>query len=191
MNLLDDGLSLDRAAEEGPISDAIRERFFILGRYAVDAMGSKGILATCSAFGPVLDDLARTLPVPVIKPNAPMFRASLRHGHRIAMLTTFAPAVSPMAQEFAQMAGPGARLTPILVEGALAALSAGDAARHDALIAQAAAEVTEADAILLAQFSTARALPLAQATTEIPILSAPEAAVDALRASLCGKDTNT
>lgn len=185
MNLLDDGLSLDRTAEGAAFSGAIRERFRILGRYAVEAMGAQGILATCSAFGPVLDDLARSLPVPVIKPNAPMFEASLRYGPRIAMLATFAPAVAPMAEEFARMAGQDARLTPIFVEGALAALTAGDGAKHDALVAQAAAQVTRADAILLAQFSTARALPMAQQGTKVPVLSAPEAAVDALRSRLC------
>ena len=50
VNLLDDALSADRGSGES-IDAAMMRRFSRLTRYAVD-YGARGILFTCSAFGP-------------------------------------------------------------------------------------------------------------------------------------------
>ena len=50
VNLLDDGLSLDRAREP-ELTEAMIERFVAFGPYGY-RMGADGILVTCSAFGP-------------------------------------------------------------------------------------------------------------------------------------------
>lgn len=183
-NLLDDALSLDRAGNDEALSPELIQRFLELGAYAAGPMRASGILATCSAFGPALDQLRERMSIPVVKPNEPMFRAAIKAGQRITMLATFAPAVSSMEEEFRMLAaeiGGGAKLTSIVVPGAIDALRSGDAATHNKLVAEAAAKLSDTDAIMLAHFSTSRALDAVRGATEIPIFAAPEAAVQSIR----------
>jgi Asp/Glu/hydantoin racemase len=189
VNLLDDGLSRDRAREPD-LGPAMIERFVAFGHYARLA-GADGLLVTCSAFGPAIDRLARELPIPVLKPNEAMFRAALERGRRIAMLATFAPAIGTMEAEFAEFVaetGSNAELTTILVPGAMDALRAGDAETHNRLIAARAADVAGFDAVMLAHFSTSRAAEALGARTDVAVLSAPEAAVARMRARILGAD---
>ena len=79
VNLLDDGLTIDRAREGDALSEALTRRFVDFGRYG-HGMGAAGILVTCSAFGPAIDRLAEAVPVPVLKPNEAMFRAAIARG---------------------------------------------------------------------------------------------------------------
>jgi Asp/Glu/hydantoin racemase len=182
VSLLDEALSLDRARAGG--DESFFNRFEVLGKYALN-LGASGILATCSAFGPALTKLDALLPIPVVKPNEPMFRAALGTGRRIAMLATFAPAVASMEQEFSELAaelGLAASLETVIVAGAIDALRAGRAEEHNDLVARAAAGLTGTDAVMLAHFSTSRASAQVQAASAIPVLSAPESAVRAIRA---------
>src|SRR5215831_17742841 len=67
-NLLEDSLSADLAAS-GVLTPAMTERFLTLARYAAWC-GARGILFTCSAFGPCIEACAAALaPIPVLKPN--------------------------------------------------------------------------------------------------------------------------
>lgn len=121
VNLLDDGLTIDRAKEGAELSDALAERFVDFGRYAY-RIGADGILVTCSAFGPAIERMAAELPVPVLKPNEAMFHAALSVGKRIGMLATFGPAVATMEDEFAdarKQIGSGASLDTIVVADAI------------------------------------------------------------------------
>jgi hypothetical protein len=68
-----------------------------------------------------------------------------------------------------------------VVDGALAALQSGDAPRHDALIAEAVGAFASADAILLAQFSMARAAAALSAPARGRVLTTPDSAVAKLR----------
>ena len=147
-------------------------------------MHAAGILATCSAFGSALDRLRAVSPIPVVKPNEPMFRAAIKAGQRIVMLATFAPAVAGMEAEFRELAAelrPDARLTSVVAAGAIDALRAGDVKTHNRLVAEAAAKILQADAIMLAHFSTSRALAEVRRSTAIPVFAAPEAAVESMR----------
>lgn len=76
---------------------------------------------------------------------------------------------------------PGAVLESILVQGAIEAVRAGDGEAHNRLVAEAAAGLEGFDSIVLAHFSTARALPAVRAVTDIPVLSSPDAAIDKLK----------
>ncbi|MXU66034.1 aspartate/glutamate racemase family protein [Oceanomicrobium pacificus] len=181
-DLLDTSLSED--AQSGAGTTSFDDRFMALSRHAT-SVGAAGILFTCSAFGSALDHVARSLaPLPVLKPNEAMFRAALGLGSRIAMVATFAPAVAEMEAEFRDMAGGAARLDTRLAEGAMAALRAGDGAAHDRIVRDCAAGITGADAIMLAHFSTARAAQAVTGAVDVPVLTSPDSAVQALR-DLC------
>jgi len=187
VDLLDASLSIDRAKDH-ELTPRMFERFVELGSYA-HRIGAEAILVTCSAFGPAIERMARELPVPVLKPNEAMFREAIGRGRRIGMLATFAPSVLTMTEEFEQFvaeAGAQATLETIVVEGAMDALRKGDADRHNALIAARAAELAHCDAIMLAHFSTSRALAAVGAAVETPVLTAPDAAVDRIRAAIGG-----
>ncbi|MGV6872085.1 aspartate/glutamate racemase family protein [Pseudochelatococcus sp. B33] len=183
VNLLDDGLTIDRAREADTLSETLIERFVALGRYA-HLIGADGILVTCSAFGPAIERLADALPIPVVKPNEAMFAAALEQGSRIGMLATFGPSVATMEAEFSAYAGgrrPDASLTTILVEAAIDRLRQGDRETHNRLVAERAPELKDMDAIMLAHFSTSVAAEAVRARVTTPVLTAPQAAVQQMR----------
>jgi len=182
VNLLDDSLSPDRAKTE-QLTDEMTERFVAFGRYG-HSTGADAVLVTCSAFGPAIERMDAELPVPVLKPNEAMFRAAVAQGRNIAMVATFRPAVITMEAEFDEYVaetGADATLTTFVAEEAMTALRAGDAETHNRLIAELAPDLRDFDTIMLAHFSTSRALDALSARTEIPVLSAPGAAVSRLR----------
>ena len=181
-NILDDSLSVDRA-RAAELTPYLFARFETLGDYAM-TIGARGILFTCSAFGTAIEAVARRLPVPVLKPNEAMFEAAFAHGRRIGMVGTFGPAMASMRVEFDEAAAlhaPGASLRDALSPTARAALEGGDAARHNALVAEAAATLRDVDAVMLAHFSTARAVDAVREQVSVPVLAAPEVAVAKLR----------
>jgi Asp/Glu/hydantoin racemase len=185
IDILDTSLSLDRE-RDGKLTAAMTRRIGALAGYAA-ATGANGILYTCSAFGEAIEAAAAANRLPVLKPNEAMFAAALQAGQRIGMLATFGPSVAGMEDEFRQMAaakGSGATLETVCVEGAMAALKAGDGTTHDGLLAEAAPRLAQCDALLLAHFSTSRAEAAVSAAISCPVLTAPGAAVEALKARL-------
>ena len=185
VNLLDDALTIDRAREDD-LSEATIERFVDLGKYG-HRIGAAGILVTCSAFGPAIDRLAASVPVPVLKPNEAMFQAAIEQGSRIGMLATFGPSVGTMIDEFdayAAIAGKQATLTTLVVENAIDLLRKGDAETHNRLVAERAPDLAHCDAIMLAHFSTSRAASAVRAKVATKVLTAPHAAVDSMRMML-------
>jgi Asp/Glu/hydantoin racemase len=185
VNLLDDSLSRDRAVT-GHLDRSMMDRFRVLGDYAL-SIGANGILFTCSAFGPAIEVLARDAPVPVLKPNEAMFDAALATGRRIGMLVTFQGSVASMRTEFEELADArnmDVTLEPCLVDEALAALRRGDAMAHNRLLAEAAPTLKGCDAVMLAQFSTAQAKDAVSKVLGIPVLTAPDAAVERMKAAV-------
>jgi Asp/Glu/hydantoin racemase len=184
VNLLDDGLTIDRAKDGPELSEELIERFVDLGRYA-QRIGADGILITCSAFGPAIDRMQGELPLPILRPNEAMFREAIAAGDRIGMLATFAPSVATMEEEFRQFAaetGASATLETIVVPEAIDLLRGGDADAHNRLVAETAPRFADRDAIMLAHFSTSRAAERVRGEVDVPVLAAPEAAVTRMKA---------
>ncbi len=181
-NLLDDSLSAD-LARDGILTVRMTERFVTLARYAAGC-GADGILFTCSAFGPCIEECARLLaPLPVLKPNEAMIEeilASAGPTAHVGLIATFGPTLDSMPPEFAAVA-PGLRLEPCLASAALTALDRGDGPAHDREAALAAHAVAGCDVIALAQFSLARAAPGIAAATGKPVLTTPDSAVRKLK----------
>jgi len=181
MNLLDDSLSAD-LARAGGLDGAMHDRFQRLADYAVDC-GCDAILFTCSAFGPCIEAVARAHPgMPVLKPNEAMVAEAAAAGGRIGLVASFAPTLATMPAEFPA----GTDLVTGLAEGALQALDAGDAARHDALVVVAARGLVDqgCTSIALAQFSLARARDVVQQACGVPVLTTVHSAVAELRRRL-------
>jgi aspartate/glutamate racemase len=185
-HLLDDALpgDLERA---GRIDAGIEERFVRLARYAVDA-GADAVLFTCSAFGGAIDAARAAVAVPVVKPNEAMLDEAVRSSGDVVLLATFAPTLASMVPEFEAAAaaiGRRVRVRPVLVAGAMDAVSRGAFEAHDALIVDAAIEHAGGSVVVaLAQFSMARAAPLVRRRLGAPVLTTPESAVAGLRRRL-------
>lgn len=185
-SVLDDALARDLATAGGKTTMEINSRIIDLGRYVLSA-GAKGILYSCSAFGQSIKAAGMMLPVPVLRPNEAAVDAALDAGPRIAVLSTFQTTADAIKTEIAT-AAKARNLTPDvdsrLVPGALDALQAGRAEEHDALIAKAAADLPPCDALLLSQFSMARAAAAIPAVAGRVVLTAPTSAVKKLRTVL-------
>jgi Asp/Glu/hydantoin racemase len=186
MNVLDDTLTAD-LARAGRVDAVMMERFEALAKYVVET-DADAILFTCSAFAPAIDRVAASRSIPVLKPNQAMFSEALDRalaGERtVGLVTTFAPASVSMREELLQEAsrrGIELRLEETCVPEAMDALDKGDVARHDELICAAAVGMRPCDALMLGQFSMARAEPVVQAGVASPVLTSPRSAVIALR----------
>ena len=180
-NVMDDALPADLETEGG-ITPRIRSRILRLAEIAAD--GADAVLFTCTAFDGAIDAAAASAPIPVLKPNEAMFDAALALGLRLGFIATFPPAVQPMETGLlarAQTQGRDAVVRTVCVPEALTAARRGDVERHNVLIADAVTALADCDVIMLAQFSTSTALQMAQARAQQPVLSAPDAAVRALR----------
>lgn len=183
MNLVDDSLSGDLAAGQG-LDAAMHQRFQRLAQYAFDC-GSDAILFTCSAFGPCIEQVARKhAPRPVLKPNEAMIAAAVATTQRVGLVATFEATLRSMPPEFPA----NVAVECIFAPGALAALNAGDAQRHDALVAQAALEAVRrgCGVIALAQFSMARAQARVAAATGLPVLTTVDSALAMLKRRVAG-----
>lgn len=181
-NLLDESLSQEIDAAGG-LNDPLTERFIDLARYAKDT-DVDGILFTCSAFGPAIEQCAREFDIPALKPNEAMLEAALELGGEIGLVATHPPTLPMMQQQLeaaALASGRDITVRPILVEGAWAALADGDNTRHDALVVAAAEACGDCNAIALAQFSMAPLVDAIQAGSTAPVLSSPHTAVMKLK----------
>lgn len=188
-DLLESSLAPDLATEGGTVTPAMIQRFCTLGDYAatVGPNGEKAdaILFTCSAFGPAIDAVKTRLKIPVLKPNEAAFAEALHAGTRIGLVVTFPPSLAPMLDELHAMhkarGGAPVEVTTKVVPEAFAAMKAGNFTEHDRLLVEAVAAMPPLDAVVLGQFSMARAAEAVRARARSPILTTPGSAVTALK----------
>ena len=184
MNLLDDSLSVDRAAA-GKLTPQLEQRFIDLALYA-KGTGCKGILFTCSAFGPAIEAAGRAAGLPTLKPNEAMFEQALAlaPGGRLGLVATFEASIDSMSQELLALAARQGRsidLQAVFVPEAMQDLAEGRGALHDEKIAAGARTLQDCEVIMLAQFSMAQARPVVQRAVACPVLGSPDCAVIALK----------
>ncbi|GAA4084863.1 aspartate/glutamate racemase family protein [Streptomyces shaanxiensis] len=150
------------------------------------ADGARAVLCTCSTIGGVAEEAAAEAGVPVLRVDRPMAAAAVAEGARVVVLATVESTLGPTAsliEDEARRAGRPVEVRTRLVEGAWELFDAGDVDGCARLVAAVADEVTDADAIVLAQVSIAGAQR--SATTPVPVLSSPgpglAAAADAVQ----------
>ena len=181
-NLMDDALSRDRQSRRYSEREFER-RFSSLVAYCL-ASGADGVLFACSAFNDAIESARRGVCVPVLKPDEAMIGQALDMGERFAVVATFEPSIDSLRAQIraqAEHCGKRAEVAGVYVDEAMRALNNGDGARHDALIARAVSEVPPVDAVLLAQFSMARAAAASAPLSPAPLLTSPVSAVARLR----------
>jgi len=179
VNLVDESLQIDAANTDydGP---SFTLRILALAEYQV-ANGAEGLLFTCSAFSDAIKAAGRALDVPVLRPDEAAIEQALSLDRPVRVLCTFAPTLRVVRRLVAEFRDDPAQPVAVeLVEGALEALHAGDAARHDALIAEAAARSDE-PVLVLGQYSMARAAALVEKRSGRPAITGPALAVRMLK----------
>jgi hypothetical protein len=182
MHVLDDTLSKD-LARQGSLDDRMVQRFVDLALYA-QRQGAHGLLFTCSAFGPAIDATQRATSLPTLKPNEAMFEEALagyREGTpwRVGLVATFEATIPALTQEFEALVlarGLKVSVHSELAQGAMDDLAQGKTDVHHHKVVQALKALPPVDVVMLAQFSMAAALPLAQAAVACPVLSSPDCA---------------
>lgn len=182
-NIVDDSL-VKGIADAGILTAQIARR--VAGYLeSAELAGADYVMVTCSSIGPAVEAGSKLIGVPVLRVDQPMADKAVAIGKRIGVIATLRTTLEPTAdliQRRAAIAGKHIELTSRLAEGAFDALMAGDAAKHDAMVAAALKDLSkQVDVIVLAQASMARVVDaLATEDKHIPILASPGIAVDYL-----------
>lgn len=185
-NLLDDSI-LPQLRDNGGAIDQVAPRWRQYARIARDR-GATVILNACSSIGELCVPVGQELGIPVIRVDSALAADAVRRGRRIAAVATLSSTLRPTCDLLADTAtalGRNVEVVATLVEGAYAALMAGDRDGHDDRIAAALAQAAaDADAVVLAQASMARVLPRLSPDRQARCLISPPLAVAELAATV-------
>jgi Asp/Glu/Hydantoin racemase len=186
-NLLDDGLLRLLAAGK---TEAARGRLAGMLRAAAETYEPELAMITCSSVPREMSDsLAQDFRMPVLKIDYPMARAAVRAGRKIGVAATFPPTLAPTSKllnEAAAEAGTEVEIVQEVEPAAYDALLANDTATHDRLLLDLIERLQSRDvsAVVLAQVSMARVLPLVGARARVPVLTSLHTSLEAIRAAL-------
>jgi Asp/Glu/hydantoin racemase len=186
-NIVDDSLIKDVIAKGELTAQTARRVVDYVG--SAESAGADFIMVTCSSIGAAVEASAALTKVPVLRVDQPMADAAVQMGTKIGVIATLPTTLAPtsdLVKRRAAAAGKEIELVSRLCEGAFDALMSGDAAKHDAMVAEALKELsTQVDVILLAQASMARVVDtLSEADKKVPILASPPQAIKHLAAIL-------
>lgn len=174
-NFLDDGLMRLFA---GTDEAAVERRMAALVRHAAAQDGAALALVTCSAARrQMLRRVATGTGIQVLKIDEPLAREAVSRGNRAGVVVTFASSREPvedLLHEVAAEAGATVALDTLVVAEAYTALLAGDVARHDEFVMEAARNLAarENDCVVLSQISMARVASKLAAELPVPVLDA-------------------
>ena len=163
-----------------------------LAGYVVSAeeAGADAIMVTCSSVGPAVDLARGLVSVPVLRVDQPMadeaVRLSAGRSGRIGVAATLQTTLGPtsdLVRARASAARTRVEVVSRLCQGAFEAMTAGNTARHDAIVADGLRELmAEVDVVLLAQASMARVVEsLPASDLRVPVLSSPRLGVLSLK----------
>ncbi|MEV0823213.1 aspartate/glutamate racemase family protein [Nonomuraea rubra] len=183
-NIVDDSLIKNTIAA-GRLTPATARR--VAGHIgSAEAAGASHILVTCSSIGPAVEAAEPLTGVPVLRVDRPMADRAVALGRRVGVLATLSTTLEPTAdlvRRRALSAGAEISLEARLCEGAFEALMSGDAATHDARVAEALSELGgQVDVIVLAQASMARVAGTVE--VPVPVLASPPLAMEHLAKEL-------
>ncbi len=183
-HVVDEAL-LGEAIAAGRVPEATAERLDRIVAEAVDEGGDL-VLVTCSSMGPVVDEIAAR-GVPVLRVDEALADRAVSLGKRIGVIATLSTTLEPTAELVRRRARAAGRpdgsvqIVTRVVDGAFAALKAGEVDTHDERVRAALRDLLpDVDVIVLAQASIARvAATLDEAdTADTPILASPRLGVE-------------
>ncbi|MEM9681832.1 MAG: aspartate/glutamate racemase family protein [Pseudomonadota bacterium] len=166
------------------LTPEIYRRIAALLSYSAEC-GADAILVTGSLFGPAAVEARAMVEVPVLTSFDGLIDEALASGSRFNLIATD-PGTNRMLDaelaDRAREAKVAIETNPVFVPDAMNLLQGGDRAAHDALVVDAAGSASDADAILLGQFSMGPTKAQVEERTGMTVLDAPDAAVRKLRA---------
>ncbi|MEU1973009.1 aspartate/glutamate racemase family protein [Microbacterium sp. NPDC019599] len=181
VNYLDDRIVADLG--DPGLADSVPRRVADLV-HAAKSAGADAVMLTCSSISQLAAPVAAEVGIPVLRIDEAMADAAVGAGQRIAVVATLPTTLNPtvaLLRERAGLAGRDPRIVSEVVEGAFAAVSSGDRALHDLLVAAAVERLAaDADVVVLAQASMASAAGAAR--VDVPVLSSIGPGVERLAA---------
>lgn len=186
-NLLDDGLLRLLAERRRDVAQRRLQEMIKAARATYDA---ELMLITCSSVTTEMAaELRHACDVPILKIDYPMAQRAVRAGGKIGLAVTFPPTIEPttnLLTAAAAEAGTEIELVREVVPEAYQALLANDLQRHDELLLAAIKRLSAQSvaAIVLAQVSMARIVPLLGDRSAVPVLSSLHTSLDAVRSEL-------
>jgi Asp/Glu/hydantoin racemase len=183
INVLDESLYAD-IPQDGTLAPAIYDRVASLMRHC-ELSGADGILFSGSTFGPAVDKARIGMRVPVLRAEEATMEQAVTLGERILLVCTARramPVVRGTLDAAIKRAGVARQISELWVKGARDAITSGDVATHDQLIAEQVLAAGDFDVIVFGQISMVAAqVPLpAEITRRIVI--GPHATVARMRA---------
>ncbi len=183
VNFMDDSI-LPQLAENGGDLRPVAGRLIRYARFAEQA-GADAILEACSSVGPLAPMMQEQVSIPVVRIDEAMAEEAVHRGACIGIAATLETTLKPTAhlvRAKAREAGRRVEVKPVLVRGAYERLMAGDKEAHDALLVKALSRLAnEADAVVLAQASMARVVPLLPTAEQSKFLSSPRSGMARVR----------
>lgn len=151
-----------------------------------ESTGARAILFTGSLFGDPVETAREKMNVPVLMAYEAMIEEAFASAKqpRLGLLATVASTVDMMTvdiKRYSDKHGIAYTLDARHVVGAIDALLGGDRGQHDRLVAEAAANLVDCDALMLGQFSMAPVIKQIDAAPGRRVLSSPGCAVAKMR----------
>jgi len=185
--VLDESLYADFVNDDFTVDpqlpDEAYARIADLLRYS-QKTGADGIIFCGSVFGALVEAGREGMDIPVLTSFEGMIEAAFAQGPRLGIVTTAEGSLDCLSGDVARYAE--ARdldytITSRIADGAFQKILAGDREGSDAMIVDAAAELTECDSLMLGQFSMGLTAEKITPMPSRPVLTAPRGAVEKLK----------
>ena len=173
VNYLDDRIVADLRDESRAAGVAARVAELVR---AAKTAGADAVMLTCSSISQLAVTTADEVGIPVLRIDEAMADEAVATGDRIAVLATLPTTLEPtlaLIGERADLAGARPTVVSEVIDGAFAAVSGGDRASHDRLVA------ADSDVVVLAQASMASAADAAH--VDVPVLTSLRPGIQRLR----------
>jgi len=188
VNFVDDSI-LPQLRDNGGDVEAVAGRLMQYATFA-EEVGADAILSACSSVGEVVDRMRQQVRIPVIRIDEAMAEDAVARGDVIGVAATLATTLHPTLRLIERKAADANRTVTVktrLVSAAYEQLMAGNAAGHDALLAEALLDLAaETDVVVLAQASMARVVAQLPESLQNRFLSSPRLAMQRVKAVLWG-----
>ena len=183
VNLLDEGLLIDFQSAGGLNPDLCRRMCSLIG-YAEES-GAVAVGLGCSVYAPVVETALKLVNIPVISSYEAVMAEAVEHGNRVGLIATNTSTIQDARQHLmhaGQERGDQIDVHECVSEELFSVMrSEGADAYQRLLLREVEALAPNVEAVVLAQFSMASALPYLTEWASVPVFSAPHASARKIR----------